>query len=151
MTAWSHLPNAQLIDQVLAELDTYPDQFDVAGGVARVETQWNEAWHVAWNTADNACRGNIIDAAWDAAWRMNSDRMWDAGRDAAANAIIALVAYDDADQYLGMTPDQLELWAALSHAPAAILLQPYVRARELIAQLHSRTGHKDPSLDRVSV
>ena len=50
-TAWAHLPNAALIDEVLASLKAHPERWGTAQTAA-----WNEAQTAAW------------DAARDAAW-----------------------------------------------------------------------------------
>ena len=83
-------------------------------------------WTVAWYTAGDAARHDKT--TWPCQAAMN----------VVSGAILALVVYDDAGQYLNMTSDQLRFWAVLSHEPAAVLLQPYVQARGLIAQLHSQ-------------
>ena len=51
-------------------------------------------------------------------------------RDAAWDAALALVAYDDCEKYLDMTPDALQVWAVLSDDPAAILLLPMVQVMQ---------------------
>ena len=101
MTAWTHLPNAKYIDQVLASVKANP-----------------ESWSAAWD----ATRG----AAWNAAWNAARNAAWDATRDASQNAIAALIAYDDSSRYLKMTPDQLRIWGELGEDPAAVLLFPAV-------------------------
>jgi len=153
MTAWSHLPNAVLIDRVLADLITYHSQFGAEGLESHYESHcdsWYTAWCVAFDAASDASCDTARDAVLDAVWQTIGDTAdgltWNAAREEtthvireiAGNAMTALVVYDDADQYLNMTSDQLRFWAVLSHEPAAVLLQPYVRARELIAQLHSQ-------------
>ena len=49
MNAWSHLPNAAVIDEVLKSLRKQP-----------------KAWGAAWDTAWGASRGAARDAAWGA-------------------------------------------------------------------------------------
>ena len=145
MTAWSHLPNAQLIDQLLTELAASPDQFGSAWRSAPKscrdagDTAWDRAWREP--IIETSGRRRVWRAAWHAACATHNksqNEMTYAINEAAGNAMLALVVYDDAGQYLSMTPDQLRFWAALTESPAATLLQPYVRARELIAQLHSQ-------------
>ena len=53
MNAWSHLPNAAVIDEVLKSLKEQPK----AWGAAR-DAVWGAAW--------DAARGAARDAAWDA-------------------------------------------------------------------------------------
>jgi hypothetical protein len=76
---------------------------------------------------------------WDVAWPVISNTLtaaqhavWSAARDAAWNAVLALIAYDHCARYLTMTADQLQIWSALSDDPAAILLVPYVTFLEEI-------------------
>ena len=137
MAAWNHLPNAQLIDQVLADMDTHHQQFCLAMqatcDVAQSEAR-RDARDVAREQARQADRTEAWDASGDRAWCAP----WDSAWHTAMCAMRALIAYDDADQYLDMTSDQLRMWALLTESPAAVLLQPYVEARELISQLHSQ-------------
>ena len=123
MKPWSHLPNAHLIDWVLESLKTDPDSWNTARDAA-----WNAAedavvgaaWDAAWDAARDAARNAARDAAWDAA----RDAAWDAARDAAQNLLAALIAYDDCQQYLDMTYEQLKIYALLSEKPQAVLLLP---------------------------
>jgi hypothetical protein len=81
--------------------------------------------------------GEIQNAARDAvrvmAWGVTRNAAWDAARD----AVLALVAYDDAAKYLDMPMDQLRVWAILSEEPAAVLLLPAVVAYEKINELET--------------
>jgi hypothetical protein len=121
-TKWSHLPNAEHVDRVLASVKAHP-----------------EAWVEAWAEAYNAARLAAYDAAYDAAWNAARAAAWDAARGAARGAaraaILALIAWDDCAQYLDMPSDQLKVWAILSENPAAVLLLPAVIAFEKIAEL----------------
>ena len=127
MNAWSHLPNAPLIDWVLESLRTDPKNWDAA-----FDATWNDAspaaWNAAWNAAFDATLNADLDAAWNAArnaaWNATRDAGWDAARDAARDVILALVAYDDCDHYLQMSHEQLLAWATLSEKPQAFLLLP---------------------------
>jgi hypothetical protein len=125
MTAWSHLPNAKHIDQVLADLKSHPDEFAAAYDAARYAAGyavWNAAWVADWSAAARAARNAAWDTAGGAAW------------DAAVVAIASLIAWDHSAKYLTMTYQELGMWAVLSEDQAASLLLTYVRARELIAQ-----------------
>ena len=44
ITAWAHLPNAALIDEVLASLEAHPKKWDTARGAA-----WGAARGAAWD------------------------------------------------------------------------------------------------------
>ena len=95
MTAWAHLPNAALIDEVLASVRTSPKE-------------WTAAWGAAW------------DAARDAAWYAARN----AARNAAQDAIAALIAYDDAGQFMKLPVEQLKAMHRLDPHPMYLLLQP---------------------------
>jgi hypothetical protein len=91
MTTWAHLPNAALIDEVLASVRTSPEE---------------------WTAARGAARG----AAWDAA----RGAAWDAARDVLA----ALVAYDDAGQFMKLPAEHLQRLYRIDPHPMFLLLQP---------------------------
>jgi hypothetical protein len=105
---------------------------------------WNVAWYAARNAAWAAVRDTARDAAWyaaenaarDAAWGALTEAGWDAAGDEAAvyvaDAAIALVAYDDCDQYLALGYEKLRVYAILSGKPQAILLLPMSYVREKI-------------------
>ena len=65
-------------------------------------------------------------SAWDAAGAAAMVR----ARDAARDAVLVLIAYDDCEKFLDMTPDELQVWAVLSNDPAAILLLPMVQVMQ---------------------
>ena len=115
MKPWSHLPNARLIDYVLASVKENSDI-------------WVRARHAARNAARNAARDMARNAARDMARDMARNAARDMARGmaraAARDAIAAFVAYDDCEQYLSMTYDQLKVYAILSEKPAAVLLLP---------------------------
>ena len=123
MNKWSNLPNAKHIDWVLQSIKDNPDEWDAALDAA-YDAAWDAAWNAAWNAALVAARNATSDATRDAAWN--------AARDAAMDAILALVAYDDIEHYFLSSYEELRLIAELSQHPAAILLLPAVKARELI-------------------
>ena len=95
MTAWAHLPNAALIDEVLASVRTSPEEWTAAWGAAR-------------------------DAAWDAV----RSAAWGATRDAAWGAEAALIAYDDAGQFMKLPVDHLKSLYRIDPHPMFLLLQP---------------------------
>ena len=103
MTAWAHLPNAARIDEVLASVRTSPEEWTAARGAAR-GAAWNAARAAAWG------------AAWDAAR--------DAARDAAWGAEAALIAYDDAGQFMKLPVEHLRRLYRIDPHPMFLLLQP---------------------------
>ena len=136
MSAWSHLPNAKHIDRVLASVKEHPET-------------WDASWNVAYDAALDAVFDAAYNAADDAAWSAARDEAYGAARAEAYgaaqgaawcatwNAILALIAYDDCEQYLSMTSEELRAWAMRTEHPAAILLLPMVIVREQIEQLES--------------
>jgi hypothetical protein len=148
MSAWSHLPNARHIDWVIASLKKHPDLWS-GGRDAPCKATRDAALDVAQSAARDAVRGAAQSAAWSAAWNAawcealaatydaNRYAAWNAACNAAQGVILALIAYDDCDQYLNMTSEELKVWAILSEHPAAILLLPAVVAFEQIRELES--------------
>jgi hypothetical protein len=137
MNAWSHLPNAKYIDQVLTDLKAHPDEFDAARDAARLAARdaarsaaGLAARGAAWFSAVDAARA----AAWCAAWDEARSAARTAARPAAWAAIAALIAWDSSAKYLTMTYQELNMWYQLNEDPAALLLLPYLKAKELISQ-----------------
>lgn len=139
MNAWSHLPNARHIDWVIKSLKENPKLWYAALDEARDAT-----WDATYNVARDAIQDAVLEAAWQPAWdaALSAARRaaWIAARDAAwvvaqiaaasRGVILALVAYDDCDQYLQMTYEQLKVYAVLSEKPQAVLLLPIVYVKE---------------------
>ena len=114
-TVWAHLPNAALIDEVLASLKAHPEKWAAARDAAR-DAAWDAARDAAWDAARGAARG----AAWDAARAAARD----AARAAAGDVIATLIAYDDAGQFMKLPVEQLKAMYRLDPHPMYLLLQP---------------------------
>tara|TARA_R110000868_G_scaffold158737_1_gene387101 strand:- start:1148 stop:1507 length:360 start_codon:yes stop_codon:yes gene_type:complete len=111
---WSHLPNARHIDRIIAHSTNNPD-----------------IWFVHWDHrralfGETAMRGKFAEHY--NAFAAIRGHLTGPGRYPARNAVAALIVYDDSAKYLEYTPEELEIWAALSEDPAAILLLPAVIA-----------------------
>ena len=132
MNAWSHLPNAAVIDEVLKSLKEHPE----AWGAAR-DAVWGAAWDAArsaardaaWDAAQDAARGAARrGAAWSAVWDAARGAAWgaaqDAARGAAWGAVAALVAYDDAGKLIKQPVVHLQGLYRLDPHPMFLLLQP---------------------------
>ena len=147
MNAWSELPNAKHIDWVLNSLEFNPDiwiearkqALDQAWKQARIQAwdqarkqAWSQAWSQAWDQAWNQARHQAWNQAWNQAYDQARDQAWYETRDQVNGVLLALVAYDDCDQYLAMTFDELKTWALVSEKPQAILLLPMVYVKEQI-------------------
>ena len=121
MSEWSNLPNARHIDWVIQSVKDNPDE-------------WNMAYDAEWNAARNAARGAAYNAAYDAA----RGAAWGGAYNAVSDAVLALAAYDDIEHYFLSSYEELRLIAELSQHPAAILLLPAIKARELIEARNER-------------
>jgi hypothetical protein len=140
MKAWDNLPNAKLIDWVLADLKRRPGT-------------WDEAWAAAWDEARGAARAAAWAAAraaaWAGAWAGACAAAWDAARDAARGAawdvLVALVAYDEAADLLDMPSDAVRL-LAVGGMPAAVLMEPYLYLlRDAADALHRQKSDQQSS------
>ena len=113
MNAWSPLPNARLIDWVIASVKANPEKWSGAEDAVLNATRdagWTTAWIAARRSINNAARRSALDASWSTS------------QASAYDVILALVAYDDCDQYLSMSYEQLLTYAVLSERPQAVLL-----------------------------
>ena len=143
MNAWAHLPNAHHIDWVIESirrnLGTWSTSFldrtwftavrnDAVN--AAYDEEWNQDRNLAWDAALDAAQ----DAIWEAALVENIGTYWGSAWDSSTDAILALIAYDDCDQYLSMSYEMLLAYATLSERPQAVLLLPlkWMREREAI-------------------
>ena len=155
MNAWSHLPNAAVIDEVLKSLKEQPKAWGAARDAAR-GTAWDAArgaaWDAArgaargaaWDTARGAARGAARDAAWNAARSAVWGAVWGAARgaardaawSAARDAVAALITYDDAGKLIKQPVAHLQGLYRLDPHPMFLLLQP---ASAVFNQLEFKT------------
>lgn len=126
MTKWSHLPNSHYIDWVIDSVkkDT---QLWAKASLAKadlVDLMIEAAMTAMIDIAQNGTRYE----AWAALTNvgLTSDRIDGHGNEPS----IALVAYDDCEQYINMSYEKLLVYAELSEKPQAILLLPMVYVRE---------------------
>ena len=132
MKAWSHLPNAHYIDWVLKSVKERHDLWIASRSVASVAVSI-AARAAVWDVASRCASWDAItDAAWDAV--LGSTMV--VTRGAAWDAILALIAYDDCDQFLSMSYERLKVWAVLSEDHRAVLLLPMVYVKEKLANLN---------------
>ena len=122
-STWSHLPNAALIDEVLASIKTSPDRWATARDAVQ-----GAAWDAAWDAARSATWGAIRGNTWNAIWRAVQIAAKGAARSAAWNALLALIAYDDADQFIKRPVSELQMLYRLHPHPMYLLLQPAAAA-----------------------
>ena len=135
MNAWSHLPNAAVIDEVFKSLRKQPKAWDTAWDAARGAARgaaWDAARDAAWDAAWDAARDAARGAAWDAARGAARGAAWDAAWDAVA----ALIAYDDAGKLIKQPVAHLQGLYRLDPHPMFLLLQP---ASAVFNQLEFKT------------
>lgn len=119
--AWSHLPNAPHIDRVLVDLRERTQAWDAAR-TATGTVAWHAARVAASHAACDAARDAARDAAWGAARGAAKTDEWYAARVAARGAIAALVAWDDAGEYLDFSPEHLRVLSAVGDHRATLIL-----------------------------
>ena len=127
MNAWSNLPNAKHIDWVLASFKSNIDIWSQASDQA-----WKQAYEQAWSQARDQARVQARVKAYNQAWNQAYKQAYSQARNQASGVLLALAAYDDCDQYLSMTFDELKTWTALTEKPQAILLLPMAYVKEKI-------------------
>ena len=126
-TEWAHLPNAALIDRVIADATQRPEAW-VAARVAARDAAWVAARDAAWGEVRSAARDAARDAAWVATWEAAGGTVLGTVLGTVRGAVLALIAWDDAGPLLNTPVPALRLYAANgSHAatlmlPAAIAL-----------------------------
>jgi hypothetical protein len=127
---WSDLPNATHIDWVLASMKENPKLWEAAAHAV----EWSAAWaavDAAWNAAEGAARSEARDAARNAVWAAYvADAAWNEAPVPVRDSLLALVAYDDCDQYLALGYEKLRVYAILSGKSQALLLLPIAYVRE---------------------
>jgi hypothetical protein len=128
---WGHLPNAHYIDCILSSLRSKPKMWKEI--YMADEELWDRPrFHSAWHTADNIVRSSNRYQAW-------LEVLYGVGNEGAGTgagygsilsrgAILALIAYDDAGQYLEWDPEKLEVISILTESPTQFLMLPAVRA-----------------------
>lgn len=131
MTPWAHLPNAALIDEVLASAEADAEKWDAARAAvwdvtwnAPQEAAWNAAWDTAWDAARAAARSTAWHAARSASWNVARDANLDAAWGAAWSAAAVLIAYDDAGQFMKLPVEHLRRLYRIDPHPMFLLLQP---------------------------
>ena len=88
------------------------------------------AKHIDWVLASLKSNIDIWIQARNQAYSQALNQAWKQAYDQASGVLVALIAYDDCDQYLSMTFDELKTWVALTEKPQAILLLSMVYVKE---------------------
>ena len=129
---WGHLPNAYYIDCILSSLRSKPKMWD---DIYRVDEElWDDGmfkrFRAAWSTAENIISNSAKWLIWVAAssGATTSPGVTFFSTHLARGAILALIAYDDAAQYLEWDAEKLEVMSILTESPVQFLMLPAVRA-----------------------
>ena len=124
---WRHLPNAAVIDAVLADVNAGPRAWDVAW-----DALWDEPWDlaadIAWSVADAAERDAVRGAVRVATQDVGMSATWDT----AEGTLVALIAWPSSADMLALTPDALRTIIATCDGAVkhqAVLLLPAVIAQ----------------------
>ena len=127
MNAWSNLPNAKHIDWVLASLKSNIDIWNQANDQA-----WSQSFEQAWSQARVQVWNQARVKAYNQAWSQSFEQANDQARYQVNGVLLALAAYDECDQYLRMSYNELKTWALVSENSQVILLLPMVYVKEKI-------------------
>jgi len=136
---WGYLPNAHYIDCILSSLRSKPKMWDEIY-MADEELWDSPRFHDAWDTAavmisDSARHQTWVEASYcmSPTQRSSGIARW-GGSMLARGAILALIAYDDAAQYLEWDAEKLKTMSILTESPTQFLMLPAVRAlnRQLV-------------------
>jgi len=128
MHPWSHLPNSQHINLVIASFEKHP-------------AIWNRCW--------NQPRAIAFAEALNRVWKQDRTDAWEAAKKQAQSvshgmnlglmvswyAIIALIAYDDCAKYLQLDSPHLNTYYSLTEYSECALLLPSIRVFELENEL----------------
>jgi len=137
---WSHLPNAKHIDWVIKTVEEYAREWSAAndvGVVARV-VAWEAAWNFGLCDERKTARYAALDAVVGAVRRFLARFKWceiDA-KDAAIDAIDALVAWDSSGYLLDKSVKEVTRLASEGNH-AAILLLPAVIVKNKLKEKNS--------------
>ena len=120
-TAWSHLPNAKHIDRIIADLNANTDNW-VQAWTRAMTAAWDAAWTRARTATRDAARDAVYSAARDAVYSAARDAARHAAWHAASYAILALIAWPEASDYLDLSTESLQVLAALGDHKAVLIL-----------------------------
>lgn len=158
MKPWHQLPNDERISWLIEDSKRYPTFWIQAWNQIWVNPQ-NQILYRSKNPTMMRAHVELREKAWVQAlkrvWEVNRNQVWVQTRDqlweqeqeeidrrrmrpwaCIRDAFLALIAYDDCGHMLDMPGQDLVFWARVSDHPAAWLLLPAVRARELVKESH---------------
>ena len=117
-TAWAHLPNAAVIDAVIADTRARP-----------------QVWAAAWKEVTSPTWGVLWVAARTAAMAAYTSERWGAMQADARDAVAALTVWPESVALLALTPDALRTIIDTCDGDVkhqAVLLLPAVIARSTV-------------------
>ncbi len=120
MTSWSHLPNAEHIDRVIALSRKYPE---IWADSYRISRDLKLDHRAGWDPAYNICQSDGLKHIRKDLWAVVSTDEQGTGELTAWHAISALMAWNDCAHMLDSDPNELSILAKLGN-PMAILLIP---------------------------
>jgi hypothetical protein len=128
-TAWAHLPNAQHVDWVLADLKARPALWDRAQKEATDQIGKGQ-----YLSARDEARKTVWPTHRDAAWGIVSagsklPYVWEDSWPAAYTVCLALLAYDECGPLLNCSLEHLQRLYRLNPHPSYLLLQAPVIVR----------------------
>ena len=142
MSEWAHLPNAAMINAVIADGKARPKVWNAAWGVvlARVEDhmlggRWFEARRAAFDVIHKLSRSDAYAAAYVETRNVLADAAHDDVRTAMHDVLLALVTWPSSTDLLALTPDALRTIIATCDGDVkhqAVLLLPAVIARNTL-------------------
>jgi hypothetical protein len=136
MTAWSHLPNAEHIDRVLAHALLFPESWNLPWS-----DEFIDSLDEAMTTAQESNRDLVWQSAWQAPWVNRQNKTFPADSLRAIRACICtLIAYDDSSKYLNCSPEKLKMIISLTEDRAAILMLPAAVAFEKTKEVDNKSN-----------
>jgi hypothetical protein len=135
MTAWSHLPNALLIDRILDDLKTNPSNWFCN------PVDYGRAWPKTIDNLSNQHTGVYMSAFRAASKQImiNTDHeelTLISAKKAARCSILALIVWDEVADYLNMSLEQVQVMISLGDDKAA-LIKPAVIAFEKLKRMNN--------------
>ena len=130
MTEWANLPNAAVIDRILADGKSRPEVLEAAYADVRNVVDYT-ALAAAWSVARDADHSELENAAMSAGGSMGNNIVCDVVTD----AVYALIAWPSSADLLTLTPDALRTIIDTCDGDVkhqAVLLLPAVIARSTI-------------------
>lgn len=115
-TAWAHLPNAALIDQIIHSFQTQALRWGELAANDRAATLSSNTW----NKLTEANLRIVRDEWWEALYVITT--VGTSGRIVCDNVIIALVLWPESVSMLKAPHGHIELLAALGSEPANLLI-----------------------------